>query len=62
MPVTGLLIAIIPDAMALFLFLWRKEFKLSTAIVASPAIAGNKAAKAFFLQTGVSPLVECKNL
>ena len=50
MPVTGLcLIAIIPDAMALFLFLWRKELRLSTAIVASPAIAGNKADKAFFL-------------
>ena len=55
-------IAIKLETMALFLFLWRKEFKLSTAIVANPAIAGTKADKAYFLCTGVSLLVSCKNL
>ena len=58
----SLFIAIKPDAMALFLFLWRKELRLYTPIVANPAIVITKADRAFFLHTGVSLLVSCENL
>ena len=52
-------------AMALLHFFWRKELRLSTAIVTKPAKAGTRAGTALFLHTGTgtSPsLVSHENL
>ena len=52
-------------AMALLCFFWRKELRLSTAIITKLAKAGTRAGTALFLHTGtgISPsLVSCKDL